>query len=231
MKEKNTKKNMFIVLIITVIFGAVAFFIAKQVDQNVARVTELRGDIDEMKRVASSKEDKIEQLQSVDEYNEFYENVLPKTEEMIAILQQIEIMGNLTNNNVTIQLEEGVITPETIEFKDVQEKTEFIKSLDVKEYNPEGEGETEEGDSEAAAAPGANVAMQFGSEESTETGEVKFQYLEINLNVRGSYEDIRRFISLLQSSEYIMNIQEIRMVKTKADKLDAGITIRAFIFE
>ena len=231
MKEKNSKTGMIRILIITIIFGVSAFFVAKLVDSNVAKVTELRNDIDEMKRIASNKEDKIEQLQDVDQYSEFYEEMLPKTEEIIGMLQQIEAIGQMTSTSVTIKLEEGVITIDSIEFKDTKDKAEFLKSLEVKEYSPQ-EAEASETPAAPAQGPGANVAMQFGSSE-TGTGEsdVKFQYLEINLNVKGTYEDIRRYISLIQQSEYIMNIEEIRMVKTKDGRLDTGITLRAFIFE
>lgn len=231
MKEKNSKTGMIRILIITIIFGVSAFFVAKLVDSNVAKVTELRNDIDEMKRIASNKEDKIEQLQDVDNYTEFYEEMLPKTEEIIGMLQQIEAIGQMTNTSVTIKLEEGVITIDSIEFKDTKEKTEFLKSLEVKEYSPQ-EAEASETPTEQTQGPGTNVAMQFGSSE-TGTGEsdIKFQYLEINLNIKGKYEDIRRYISLIQKSEYIMNIEEIRMVKTKDGRLDTGITLRAFIFE
>ncbi|MBU0976085.1 MAG: hypothetical protein ABIE03_00395 [Patescibacteria group bacterium] len=220
------KKELIKIFILTLIFGVGAYHLASLVDKKVAEVTEIRSKVDELTRISVKREGKQLEVREVEEYKQLFEEILPQTSDLIGILEQLEVISSISGTSVTIKLEEGVIGGDSIEFKDTKSKAEFLKKLEVKEYSPT----TEVSESDTSAQ--TNVALQMMQEDDSSSQEkVKFQYLEINLVVRGNYTQIRKYISLLHSSEYIFNVEEVRINKTNEGGLESLMKIRAFIFE
>jgi len=224
--KKETNNELLIILILTVVFGISAFFLARQVDKNVNKITEIRHEIDELTRVAIDQESRVSEVQDVEYYLQVLDEDLPEVTELIDILGQLEQIGRLTSNDVTIKLEEGILGSGEIEFEDEKEKNDFLNSLDVKEYT------ATESTPETVSDPSGNVVLQMMQEaEEDSSGNLKINYVEVDLNLKGTYEALRKYIELMQSSKYIMNIKEIRIHKTDEGMLETNLIIRAFIFE
>ncbi len=224
--KKETNKELLMILILTVVFGIGAFFLARQVDKNVSEITEIRHEIDELTRVAVDQDARVKELQDVEYYLQVLDEDLPEVTELIDILGQYELIGRLTDNDVTIKLEEGIVGSGEIQFEDEKEKNDFLNNLDVKEYT------TSETDTSTTSDPSGNVVLQMMQEaEEEDTGNLKINYVEVDLNLKGSYKALREYIVLMQSSKYIMNIKEIRIHKTDDGIIETNLLVRAFIFE
>lgn len=224
--KKEINKELLMILVLTVVFGIGAFFLARQVDRNVNEITEIRHEIDELTRVAVDKETRVEELQDVEYYLQVLDEDLPEVDELIDILGQYELIGSLTGNEVTIKLEEGILGSGEIQFEDEKEKNDFLNSLDVKEYT------TSETDSQTTSDTSGNVVLQMMQESAEEEDDtLKINYVEVDLSLRGSYKALREYIELMQNSKYIMTIKEIRIHKSDEGLLDTNILVRAFIFE
>jgi hypothetical protein len=226
--KNGLKKELLFILVLTLIFGIASFFIAKEVDRNVSEVTKIRYQIEELTRVAVDKENRIDEVQSVEYYLKFFNEELPGINEIIDMLNQIEDIGRLTNLKLTMKLEEGIVGSSDIEFVDEKEKNDFLKRLVLKEFTPE-----ENNQSQNTGAASSNVVLQImkEAEESEAVGNIKISYLDIDLSVDGTYDNIRMYIDLLQSSKYYFNISEIRLSKAEEGGLKGTIRVRAFIFE
>lgn len=218
---KESKKDLLIILILTIVFGIGAYLLAGQVDKTVSDVTAIRHEIDELTRIASDKEGKIEEINAVANYDKMLNENLPEISEIISILEQLENIAKLTGTEVSISLEEGVIGEGEIEFKEEKEKIEFLKKLEVKEYTPENKSQDSDN----------NVVLQMMQESGEEGEELKISYLEIDLSITGVYDGIRSYISLLETSNYFYNIREIRLSKSEEGYIEGSLKIRAFIFE
>lgn len=224
---KGSKKELIKIFLLTILFGFGAYYLASAVDEKVAEVRDLRAKVDELTRISVKRDDQDEEIRRVDEYKSFYDEILPETVDVIDILEQMEIMSDVAGTDITVKLEEAVISEDSIEFKDTKSKTEFLKKLEVKEYSPAYS------DQSSTDSTQTNVALQMVQGQGTppDEEEVEFQYLEVNMILKGSYDQIRKYISLLQNSKYIFNIEELRMNKTEKGMLEAPVKVRAFIFE
>ncbi len=221
----ESKKELFMILTLTVIFGVATYFVANLVDKSVSEVTEIRHEIDELTRVSIDDEKKIEEIAMVEGYKVILDDNLPEIDEIITILEQVENIAQISGVQSSINLEEGVIGKGEIEFEDEKEKKDFLDSLNVKEYS----SDTEE---QASTDTSTNVVLQMIEEKGDEQTEVlNINYLEINLILKGEYEGVRIFISLLQDSKYFFNIKEMRLIKTEDGYIECTLSIRAFIFE
>lgn len=222
---KQTQKQLLLILALTIVFGVGAYFIGKAVDQTVAEVTKIRSEIDEKTRVATDVEVKIDEMNAVNDYREFVEENLPDISDLIDILEQLEVMAKMSDADLTLKLEEGVVGEGEIEFKDEREKQEFLKNIEVKEYTPAASTTTQSGD-----VASTNVALQQQTT-STTKDELKINYLVVSANLRGNYGSVRKFIYLTQNSKYFFNLREVRLNKLEEGDIDATLQIRAFIFE
>ncbi|MDD3647136.1 MAG: hypothetical protein PHS44_01365 [Candidatus Dojkabacteria bacterium] len=224
--KSGSKKELIKIFILTLIFGVGSYYLANLVDKKVAEVTEIRNKVDELTRISVKREDQGLEIKEVGDYSQFFEKILPETSDIISILEQLEAISNISGTTVTLKLEEGVIGGDSIEFKDSKTKEEFLKKFEVKEYSPTANTNGKTPDSAQT-----NVALQMMEENTSKEDEVKFQYLEVNLVLRGNYEQVRKFVGLLHSSKYIFNVEEIRINKTNDGGLESLMKIRAFIFE
>jgi hypothetical protein len=224
---KKINTQLLLILVLTVVFGFVVFILAKTIDKNVAEVTSIKSEIDELTRVAVKTEERVKNMNSVNDYKEFFDNSLSDISEMIQILEQLEVIANLSENELSLKLEEGVIGEGGIEFKDENQKQEFIQSLEVKEFSTEPTETQEETDPAVE-----NVALLAMQEDTAEMeSEIKISYLEMDVNLKGSYHSVRTFISLLQNSKYYFNIKEVKINETEEGNVNASLIVRAFLFE
>lgn len=222
--QQQTRKDLLTIFILSVVFGGATFFMSRLVDSSVANVINLRSDIDSLTRTPAGQTAMTEEVQAVEEAEQQLQGNLPETNEVIDILEQLEVISDITNTELTINLEEGILGESEIIFEDEKEKAAFLNKLKVKEYEvPQTtEGATQEG----------NVALQMMEEEEVQTTEgIKINYIEMNLVMSGTYDDIRSFIKLLQDSKYFFNIKEIKLIGIDGNQIESAITVRAFIFE
>lgn len=216
------------ILVLVSVFGVISYFLARLLDGTVADINETRHEIDELTRYAVDKETRVKELNAVQNYSEVIGESLPEADDIIEILDQLENMASIAGPTLSIGLEEGIIGEGGIEFEDETEKKAFLKNLDVKEYeSPESTSQ----DTQQTEQP-TNVVLQL-MEESTseEKDEFTINYLEIDLALEGTYDQIRAYISLLQELKYFFNIKEVRFMKTDEGKLSGMLRVRAFIFE
>jgi len=221
---KKSNKELITILVLTVAVGIAGFFFATRIDTTIARVSEIRIDVDELTRYAINQEERIKEVQAVDDYTEVLEGNLPHSEDIISILEQIEAMSVISKTELNMKLEEGSISEGKLDFTNQKERDAFLKSLTFQEYIPSEES------TESSDQP-VNIALQFAEEKQTQTTGLKINYIGIDLTLHGTYEDIREFISLLHSSKYLFNVKEMRLNKTTNGDMEANLTIRAFIFE
>ena len=222
--SKDIQKKFLLVLLLTVMVGMAVFFTAKYVDRNISEATTLKNQAEKETRVASDKKTQIEQNNLVEEYKTKLDKNLARSDDIITILEQLEIIGQLTNVAVKIKLEEGVIGQEGIQFKDITEKQEFLNTLEVKEY-------TQEEASKDSSSQ--NVVLQLMQQQQGQTpATIKISFLEIDLALKGTYFDLRAYVNLVQNSHYFFNIKELRFNKIDdSSVLDCNLQMRAFIFE
>lgn len=225
--EGKTKKELLMILILTAVFGFASYIVAQLLDGTISDINSTRYQIDELTRYASDKESRIEEFEAVNSYTEVIEESLPETENIIGVLEQLENIAHIAGASISIGLEEGVIGEGGVEFKDEKEKTDFLKSLEVKEYEAT---ETTAPDTTTSSQP-ENAALQVIESEAPTEEEFKINYLEIDLSLNGTYDQIRTYISLLQESKYFFNIKELRLVKLEEGEISATLSVRAFIFE
>ena len=57
---KKITNNLFIVLVLTILFGGGAFFLAKLVDQQVDEITQIKTEVDDLTRVTFNYKAKAE---------------------------------------------------------------------------------------------------------------------------------------------------------------------------
>jgi Tfp pilus assembly protein PilO len=223
---KQIQKQLLLILALTIVFGGVSYFIGKLVDETVAEVTHIREEIDEKTRVATDINTKIDEMNAVSEYKDFVEENLPNISDLIEILEQLEVMAKMSDVDLTLQLEEGVVGEGEIEFKDEVEKQQFLKNIEVEEYTPAAQPATTSTD-----AASTNVALQQQSASTQPESELKINYLLVSASLQGNYDSVRKFIYLTQNSKFFFNIKEIRINKKEEGELDTAMQLRAFIFE
>lgn len=226
MKAK-TKKELLMILILTVVFGSVSYVLAQLLDGAISDIKNTRYQIDELTRYAADKETRIEEFESVSSYTEIIEESLPETEDIIEVLEQLENIAHIAGTSLSIGLEEGVIGEEGVEFEDEKEKEDFLKSLEVKEYEAT---DTTVQDTTASGQP-QNAALQMMESAASEEEEFKINYLEIDLSLKGTYDQIRTYVSMLHESKYFFDIKELRLVKLEEGQISGTLGVRAFIFE
>lgn len=214
------KKELLIILILTAVFGALGFGLATYLDKAIANVNSTRYRIDELTRFATDQETRTYEYKSVQEYTETLGEDLPEIEDIIEILEQLETISTITGTQIGIRLEEGVIGEDSVEFKDEEERIEFLKKIEVKEYSPP---------EDSPEGQLINVALE--TQEPASEDQLKINYLEVYISLKGSYNQIRSFITLLQDSTFLFDIVEIRLVKITENQLEGNIEVRAFIFE
>lgn len=220
----KSSKELIIILTLTIVVGVAGFFFAKRIDETIANVTEIRHHVDELMRFATNQEERIKEIQTVDEYAEVLESNLPHSENLVDILEQLETMAYITENSLSISLEEGSISGGKLDFTNKQEKNDFLNSLTVKEYTiPQPQ-------TDSSSEP-VNYALQLTQPQEQKESDFKINYVEINLILNGSYDSYRKFVSLLDSSKYLFNIKEMRINKSTDGNIEGTLIVRAFIFE
>ncbi|MBN2015366.1 hypothetical protein JW766_00865 [Candidatus Dojkabacteria bacterium] len=224
---KQSQKDLLLVLGLTVVFGLIVYLLAQLVDNTVAEVTSTRNQIRELTRISGEDVSSEEEPLSTEEYKDLLDKNLPDISGIIEILDQLEVIAQITNVDLSIKLEEGIVGESDIEFKDTKERNTFLSTIEVKEYKFEDQPQV------AAPEGSENVVLQMMEEggQTQEEPSLKINYLEVDLNVKGTYNAIRTYISLLRNSKYIFNIKEIRLNRTENGELDGSIKVRVFIFE
>jgi hypothetical protein len=218
--DVKPKKELLIILILTAVFGALGFGLATYLDTTIATVNSTRYKIDELTRFATDRETRAYEYRSVQEYTVTLSENLPEIEDIIEILEQLETISTITGTQIGIRLEEGVIGEGSVEFEDEEERIEFLKRIEVKEFSPP-EDSTE----------GQLINVALETQDQTSEDKLKINYLEVYISLKGSYNQIRSFITLLQDSTFVFDIAEIRLVKTTENQLEGNLEVRAFIFE
>jgi hypothetical protein len=223
--DKALRNEMLTILLLTVLFGIGAYFLANVVDKSISDIEEKKHTIDELTRIAGDQESQVDQLDSMDNFEMVLEENLASIDELPEMLSQLETMASITNNDITIKLEEGVISDTGVSFKDEKEKNAFLQGLEVKEFTAPVTAPTDE------AAQSGNVVLQLQEEQVQEESRLTINYIEISVLMTGSYDHIREFIDLLQNSRYFFNIKEIRLSKKENGFVEANMGLRAFFFE
>jgi hypothetical protein len=229
--QSHNKKELITILILAVLSGIVVFYCTKLVDKSIAEVTNARLEIDNLRRIADSRKEYIEEYKAIEDYKNFLDQNLPQAQNLIDILEQLEKMSRVANVSLTMKLEEGTVGGETIQFKSEKEKQDFLKTLNIKDYSS-----TQSTGSSAATGTSTgktvNIAleMQQNAQTTENASSFKISYIDIDLSAHGSYMDIRSFISLFDSSKYFFDIKELRMNKQTDGYVDSTIQLRAFIF-
>lgn len=225
--DKNAQKELLTILVTTVVAGFAAFFLAGMFDKNVSEVTATRYDIDDLTRSAVDPQVRAEENEAVEEYTNTMGESLPSVDNIVDILRQLEVLSQLTNTELVIKLEEGVVGEGQIDFTDDKEREKFLKTLEVKEYQPPAQTDTQTSTNTNATT---NVALQM-TEQKSEESKLKINYIEITLDLTGTYQQIRTYLSTLENSKYIFSLKELRLNKIDEGNLNGLIRIRAFIFE
>lgn len=228
---KKITNNLFIVLALTVLFGAGAFFLAQLVDEQVDEITQIKTDVDDLTRITFNYKARAEDQKLIDEYKESIDERTAEVSNVINILNQLEVMADIAAVEANIKLEEGEIQEEGLEFEDEKEKEEFLEKI---KDNNTNDKEVEVGsDNDQEPSKTNNYVLDI-STESSETDDGKIEnltYIEIDVSLVGSYKQVRRFINLIGDSQYLFSIKQIRMNKLTDGKLESTITLRAIIFE
>lgn len=223
--ESKTKKQFLIILVLTVLFGIIVFFLAKFIDTNVSETSALRHEIDEQTRVTSNFEPQTETVSLINQYSDDLNNTLPTSENLIDILNQLEIIGTISGVEISIQIEEGTIGKETIELETSHSTEDILENSEA----PSPTGAPQDASPE-------EIADQIKKQQEQETegstpDKVNITYIEISIILKGSYEQIRSYINLLQDSKYFFNIKEISLTKRENVGIEASLQIRAFLYE
>lgn len=224
MKDQRNRKEILTILVLTLVFGVGAYFLGRMVDNTIANIAATENKLDELTRVAVNAESQAERIRVMDTFSMAMEDNLGGIEDIPKLLQQLEVMASLTDMDLTMSLEEAVIGDEGLEFKDEKKKQEFLNQLEVKEYSTT----TSESDSSQGVV---NVALTLKEEKDKEEEKLTINYLEVDLVMGGTYRQVRTFISLMENSRYFFNIEEIRMNKMDAGKVEAVLKIRAFVYD
>lgn len=222
--SKAIQKQLLLILVLTLVFGVAAYFLAGMVDERISDVIKIRNEVDELTRVAVDIDSKIDERNAVVNYKEMVEGTLPGPNDVISVLEQVELIAREYDLSITLNLEEGIIGSEGIEFKDETSKKAFLKTLEVEDYNPEPQ-------TQAPTTSNGLVNEAVVVEEEEEQEEINISYLELVISMNGKYSSIRKFIEGLQQSRYFYNIKEIRISKVQEGNLSGTMIIRAFIFE
>jgi LAS superfamily LD-carboxypeptidase LdcB len=186
MGEKYNRKEMLTILILTLVFSVGVYFLAKAIDSTVTNIAETEYKIDELTRVAVDAEAQAERIRVMDEFQEALAGNLGGIEDIPEMLQQLETISSLAGSDLTINIEDAVIGEEEIEFKDENKTRDFLTQLEVKEFSTSPTTTTDTGLT--------NVALTMMEEEEEER--LKINYIEVDLVLKGTYNQIRTFIEL-----------------------------------
>lgn len=218
--DKRSTKQLLTILGLTVVCGIAALILAQMFDSAVSEVSKTRFEIEELTRFSVDKYTRSQEYEAVSEYTDVLNQSLPSVNDIPDILQQLEIIAENTNNDIVLQLEEGIVGEGEIEFTDETDRQDFLQELEVKEFDPQPQ---------AQDGQVQNVALQQPDEQTA--SDFNINYLEISVNLQGTYTDIRAFINLLAESKYVLTINDLRMNKLEDGILESTLSVRAFIFE